>query len=61
MCDKTSCKETFRELPYFGVNFVPYHGQFNNSLDSQLQTKKYLDKLSSIYDLDLFTLILTLV
>ena len=43
---------------HFGVNFFPYHGhrQFNNSLESQLLTRKYLDKLSSIYDLNLFTL-----
>ena len=33
MCDKTSRKETFRELPYFGVKFVPYHRQFNKSLE----------------------------
>ena len=32
------------------------HGQFNNSLESQLPTKKPLAKLSSINDLDLFCL-----
>ena len=45
-----------KELPYFNVDLVQAHGQFNNSLESLLPTKKYLDKLSSIYDLDLFSL-----
>ena len=32
------------------------HGQFNNSLNSELPTKRDLDKLHSLYDLDLFNL-----
>ena len=46
----------FRELPYFGLNVNLAHGQFNNCLLSHLPTKKYLEKLSSIYDLNLFRL-----
>ena len=42
---------------YYGANIVIHHGQFNNSLpDSNLSTKKYLDKLHSLHDLDLFSL-----
>ena len=46
----------FKELPYFGINFIPIHGQFNNILSSSLPTKKYLEKLTSFHDLDLFSL-----
>ena len=50
-------KEISRELPYYGLNFVPFHGQCNNSINStNLPTKKYLDRLSSLHDLDLFSL-----
>ena len=50
------------ELPYYGYNIVITHGQFNNLLVDQfingksLPTKKNLDKLHSLYDLDLFNL-----
>ena len=54
---RKTIKSLFRELPYFGVNhFVPLHGQFNNLNISFLPTKKYLEKLSSFRDLDLFNL-----
>ena len=46
----------FRELAYFGLNVNLAHGQFNNCLPSHLPAKKYLEKLSSIYDLNLFRL-----
>ena len=46
----------FRELPYFGLNVNLAHGQFNNCLPSHLPAKKYLGKLSSIYDLNRFRL-----
>ena len=46
----------FREPPYFGLNVNLAHGQFNNCLPSHLPAKKYLEKLSSIYDLNLFKL-----
>ena len=49
-------KSIFCELPYFGVNFVNCHGQFNNCLNSSLPTKKNLDRLTSLHDLDLFSL-----
>ena len=50
-------KSLFRELPYVSVSdIVSYHGQFNNVINNSLPTKKYLDKLSSLYDLDLFSL-----
>ena len=32
------------------------HGQFNNSLNSKLLTKRDIEKLPSLYDLDLFSL-----
>ena len=44
------------KLPYANVDIVRSHGQFNNVLNSVLPTKKYLDKVLSIYDLDLFCL-----
>ena len=52
----------FKELPYFNYNVITSHGQFNNLLDAQskngkfLPTKKYLDKLHSLYEMDLFNL-----
>ena len=46
----------FPELPYYGQNIGTVHGQFNNLLSTGAPTKKYLEKLSSIYDLDLFNL-----
>ena len=55
-------KSICKELPYHGVwqfrifNILNCHGQFNNLLSDALPTKKYLEKLSSIHDLDLFTL-----
>ena len=45
-----------RELPYYGQDFISFHGRFNNSNNNTLPTKKYLDNLTSIYDLDLFSL-----
>ena len=52
-----STHSLFRELPYFGQNITLAHGQFNNCIQaSHLPTKKYLEKLTSIYDLDLFRL-----
>ena len=52
-CNKNSI---LSELPYANVDIIRAHGQFNNMLNSGLPTKKYLDKLHSIYDLDLFCL-----
>ena len=40
----TTTKQLFRELPYYGVSDIAtYHGQYNNTLPSNLPTKKYLD------------------
>ena len=46
----------FNELPYSNVDIIRVHGQFNNSLTCDLPTKKYLDKLRSLYEMDLFSL-----
>ena len=45
-----SARLTLKELPFF------FHGQFNNSLSTFCKTKRDLDKLTCLYDLDLFTL-----
>ena len=42
---------------YHGFNFNDFHdfhGRFNNSLITSLPTKKYLDRLTSLHDLNLF-------
>ena len=49
-------RSLFHELPYFGQNIILYHGQFNNCLSCYLPSKKYLETLCSIYDLDVFSL-----
>ena len=49
-------RSLFHELPYFGQNITLAHGQFNNCLSCHLPSKKYLETLCSIYDLDLFSL-----
>ena len=49
-------KALLRELPYYSCDLISSHGHFNNSLDTCLPTKKYLDSLPSFRDLDLFTL-----
>ena len=49
---------TLRELPYFGFrgDLVSYHGQFNNCLFSARKSERNLERLSGLYDLDLFNL-----
>ena len=49
-------KALLQELPYFNFrgDLAAYHGPFNNSLLTSSKTKKSLDKLSSLYDFDLF-------
>ena len=53
-----SARLTLKELPFFNYtrNLIQIHGQFNNSLSTLWKTKRDLDKLSCLYDLDLFTL-----
>ena len=47
----------FRELPYSGYYSLQSHDQFNNSLlTNELPTKRNLNKLPCIYDIDLFNL-----
>ena len=41
-------RHLFQEMPFYGVNFTQSSNQFEN-----LSTKKQLDCLTSIYDLDL--------
>ena len=47
-----------KELPYFNCkgNLTDFHGRFNNLLQSNVLSKRYLDKLTSLYELDLFKL-----
>ena len=52
----TSSQCLFRELPYNSIEFIEVHGQFNNSLNNNLTTKKQLQCLKSLHDLDLFSL-----
>ena len=53
-----NAKVLLRELPYFDLksNLLLYHGQFNNSFQSELPTNRSLEKLNGFYDLDLFKL-----
>ena len=46
----------FRELPYNSIEFIEVHGQFNNSLNNNLTTKKQLQCPKSLHDLDVFSL-----
>ena len=47
-----------KELPYFNCkgNLADFHGRFNNLLQSNIRSKTYLDKLTSLNELDLFNL-----
>ena len=53
-----SARSTLKELPYFSYtgNIIQIHGQCNNSLSTFCKTKRDLDKLTCLYDLDLFSL-----
>ena len=46
--------QALQELPYYRVSDLI--SQFHNTLYCDLPTKKYLEKLSSLHDLDIFTL-----
>ena len=47
-------KSLLKELSYYNKNIVVCHGEFNIiTTKSSLPTKKYLQKLYSIYDLDI--------
>ena len=47
-----------KELPYFNCkgNLTDFHGPFNNLLQSNMRLKRYLHKLTRLYELDLFKL-----
>ena len=50
-------KNLFRDLPYFGQNITLCRGQFNDLIQlNDLPNKKYLERLPSLQDIDLFTL-----
>lgn len=51
-------RSLLKELPYFSYRgYLPlYHGRFNNLLQTNLKTKRNLENLPSLYDLDLFRL-----
>ena len=51
-------KSLLNELPHYQLtgSLALTHGQFNNSLNSKLLTKRDIEKLPSLYDLDLFSL-----
>ena len=50
-------KALFRELPYNGQNIRQCRGSFNNLMPIEnLPSKKYLDRLPSLNDIDLFSL-----
>ena len=56
--DERASKLLLRELPYsnFRGNLALYHGQFNNSISVDRWPRRNLDKLNSVYDLDIFSL-----
>ena len=63
--NKTTVKyfrSTLKVLPYYcySGNLAEIYGQFNNSVSTTCKTKKELEKLTSLYDLDLFSLNTTL-
>ena len=56
--EERASKLLLRELPYFNFrgNLALYHGQFNNSISVDSWPRRNLDKLNSLYDLDIFSL-----
>ena len=55
---ESAMRVTLRELPYYSSrgDMCSIHGNFNNSLSSNVKSKKNLDKVASFHDLDIFTL-----
>ena len=51
-------RDLLKELPYFNCkgNLADFHGRFNNLLQSNIRSKTYLDKLTSLNELDLVNL-----
>ena len=54
--ERTLRKFLFKELPYYGVNIISSHDQFNNLMKSELSSKLSLSNFPSLCDLNLFTL-----
>ena len=54
--DRLENRNFLRELPYYGVNIADVHGLFNTSASISRTPNVYLEKLHSLYDLDLFLL-----
>ena len=56
--EERASKLLLNELPYinFRGNLAFYHGQFNNSIPTDWRPRRNLDKLNSLYDLDIFNL-----
>ena len=54
--DMKATKSLFKELPYHNYNIVNSHGRFNNLLRTKLPSKRILENLPSLYDLDIFKL-----
>ena len=50
ICNANNSILNFNVLPYLNVDIIRTHGQLNNSMNSDLPTKKYLDKLRSFHD-----------
>ena len=55
---ESAMRETLSELLYYSSRGDIYsiHGNFNNSLSSNVKSKKNLDRVASFHDLDIFTL-----
>ena len=55
---RSAVRSTLKILPYFSCSgcLAEIHGQFNSSVLTTYKTKKELEKLTSLYDLDLFSL-----
>ena len=58
MCQDFKFFSRLHEIPYNSVEFVGDHGQFNNRFitNKDLTTKKQLQCLKSLHDLDVFRL-----
>ena len=56
--EERASKLLLRGLPYFNFsgNLALHHGQFNNSISVDWWPRRNLDKLNSLYDLDIFSL-----
>ena len=60
-CNRTianDLRSTLKELPYFNFtgDLAAFHGQTNNSVTTLSKSKRNLDRLPGLYDLDLFSL-----